>query len=296
MNAAPPPLPSCPVCQTSLGPNGTCPRCRASEDWKDQIEGIDFVLRRFKDWNKCGQLSDNQLQMLTDRYEKRRQAMEAAAGTGQPFQRAPAFSPRDECWSCQEYLATNSSHCHSCGAPITDPGVRSRRYWCFLNRELEQLEESGSLKLRQIHEFLGDTRERIEALTKKLERERAPMVLPVEEQQDEPRRRRRRRDEEAPVEEGPRRTVLEIILDPQSIQWLLGCGGALTVLGLVIWLASIGLFGNPVYIAIALGLGNAVLLGGGWALLERTRYQVAGRALTLLACLVMPLNLWFRQC
>ncbi|MSQ95587.1 MAG: hypothetical protein EXR98_13650 [Gemmataceae bacterium] len=175
-------------------------------------------------------------------------------------------------------MAKESSHCHSCGAPLTDPGVRSRRYFCYLNQELEQGEEAGTLNLRQIHEFLGDTRGRIAALTHKLERERAVMVLPVEKR--------------PAVGTTPRRTVLELILDPHSIQWLLG-GGVLTVLGLVIWLASMGVFGSPVFVAFGLGLGNAILLGGGWALLLRTRYQVAGRALTLLACLVMPLNLVF---
>ncbi len=91
----------------------------------------------------------------------------------------------------------------------------------------------------------------------------------------------------------PRRPLLEVLLDPKSIQWLLGFGGALLVLGLVIWLATLGIFKNPHVVAAALGLGNAALLGCGWAITSRTRYQTAGRALTLLSCLVMPLNLWF---
>ncbi len=91
----------------------------------------------------------------------------------------------------------------------------------------------------------------------------------------------------------PRRPVWEILLDPRSIQWLLALGGALLVVGLVIWLATLEIFKEPAVIAVALGLGNAVLLGGGWLVTTRTRYQTAGRALTLLACLVMPLNLYF---
>jgi hypothetical protein len=83
------------------------------------------------------------------------------------------------------------------------------------------------------------------------------------------------------------------VLDPRSIQWLLALGGALLVLGLVIWLATLGVFENPAVLAVILGAANAALLGGGWATILRTRYQTAGRALTLLACLVMPLNLWF---
>lgn len=81
------------------------------------------------------------------------------------------------------------------------------------------------------------------------------------------------------------------ILAVSSGSW--GWGGTLLVLGLVIWLTTLGVFKNPVVVAVALGLGNAVLLGGGWATTAYTRYQTAGRALTLLACLVMPLNLWF---
>jgi hypothetical protein len=46
-------------------------------------------------------------------------------------------------------------------------------------------------------------------------------------------------------------------------------------------------------VAVALGVGNAAMLFGGWAVIDRTRYQTAGRALTLLACLIMPFNLWF---
>jgi hypothetical protein len=40
-------------------------------------------------------------------------------------------------------------------------------------------------------------------------------------------------------------------------------------------------------------VGTLVLLGGGWAMVHYTRYQMGGRALTLLACLIMPLNLWY---
>jgi hypothetical protein len=293
MRSSPPPLQSCSVCQATLDPNGTCPRCRAPGDWTDQIEAVDFVLRRLGEWHQKGQLTDRQQQAFAGIYEKRMQTMSAASSAKQTFQPEATFSRRDECWSCKEYLYTNSSHCQSCGAPITDPGVRSLRYLNYLCRELVQHEESGLLTLRQAHDFLSEIKERIAALQRKLERDRAPFVLPVDE---EPRRRGRRRQryEEEPVEdEVPRRNIIEVLLDPQTIQWLLAGGGALIVLGLVIWLASLGLFENAGFVAVALGLGNGLLLAGGWALLLRTSHQHAGRALTLLACLVMPLNLWF---
>jgi hypothetical protein len=91
----------------------------------------------------------------------------------------------------------------------------------------------------------------------------------------------------------PRRPIIEILLDPRNIQWLLTFGGVMLVVGLVLYLYSIGVFENPVVVASLMGVGTVGLLFGGWAVLRLTPYQTAGRAMTLLACLIMPLNLWF---
>lgn len=90
-----------------------------------------------------------------------------------------------------------------------------------------------------------------------------------------------------------RGSFLEVLTDPRSIQWLLGSGGVLLVAGLVIWLASMGVFDNPWIVAGSIGAATLATMAGGWSLLKRTRHTLAGRAVTLLACLVMPLNLWF---
>lgn len=295
MSTAEPFAPVCSVCQTPLDPNGTCPLCRAPDEWNDQIEAADFIVRRLREWHQDGRMTDRQLEMLTAHYETRKQAMAQSAAAKQLFTSDPTFPRRDECWSCQKYLYQSSSHCQECGAPITDPGVKSLRYMEYLAAELQAHEQTGLLTLRQVHEFVADATERIDALRRRLERERAPMVLPVVEGAEgerEPRPRRRHRDVDY-EDEGPHRSFLEILLDPQTIHWLLAGGGALIVLGLVIWLASLGLFDNAPFVAVGLGVGNLALLGGGWALMLQTRHDTAGRALTLLACLVMPLNLWF---
>jgi hypothetical protein len=52
---------------------------------------------------------------------------------------------------------------------------------------------------------------------------------------------------------------------------------------------------TPPLVAASLGAVNAALLLCGWYVVRASRYQVAGRALTLLACMVMPLNLWYYQ-
>jgi hypothetical protein len=98
---------------------------------------------------------------------------------------------------------------------------------------------------------------------------------------------------DSPKKVGTRRPLLEILLDPRSIQWFLAFGGGLFVFGLVLFLYTKGVFEDKLVVASCLGAANLGLLLGGWALILRTRYQLAGRALTLLASLVMPLNLWF---
>jgi len=89
------------------------------------------------------------------------------------------------------------------------------------------------------------------------------------------------------------RRMFEALLDPRSIQWMVILGGGLMVLGLIIWLASLGVFQNPLAVEAAIAIGSLALLAGGWYVVLRTPYRVAGQALTFLACAVLPLNLWY---
>ncbi len=95
--------------------------------------------------------------------------------------------------------------------------------------------------------------------------------------------------DDAPIQ----RTLVEQLLDPRSLHIMMITGGALLVFGLVVWLWSIGVFENPLVVASCVGGANLALLAGGASLVRYSRHQTAGRAITLLACLVMPLNLWF---
>lgn len=72
--------------------------------------------------------------------------------------------------------------------------------------------------------------------------------------------------------------MFEALLDPKSIQWTLSLGGGLMVLGLIIWLASLGVFDNPLVVAVAMGAGSLVVLGAGWYVSLETRYKLAGQA------------------
>ena len=83
------------------------------------------------------------------------------------------------------------------------------------------------------------------------------------------------------------------LLDPRSINWLLTLGGGLMVLGGLIWLISRGVFLNPFMAAIVIGTASLGTMIAGGLVVLRTRFQIAGRALTFLGCIFVSLNLWF---
>lgn len=89
------------------------------------------------------------------------------------------------------------------------------------------------------------------------------------------------------------RRMLEALLDPWAIRWLLTLGGTLAVVGLIVWAYSEDMFDTPLRQAAAFGVGTLALFSGGWWLTLRTRHKTAGVALTFLAGVVAPLNLWF---
>jgi hypothetical protein len=89
--------------------------------------------------------------------------------------------------------------------------------------------------------------------------------------------------------------MLEAMLDPRAIQWLLTIGGGLAILGLIIWLVSIGIFANSLAVALVMGVASLALLGAGWWVTLHSSHRVAGQALTFIACVVAPLNLWYYQ-
>jgi hypothetical protein len=95
----------------------------------------------------------------------------------------------------------------------------------------------------------------------------------------------------------PRITPLErmaqAFLDPRSIQWMMTIGGSLFVVGMLVYLISWGIFENKYILATTLTASSLAIWGTGVATTTRTRFNLAGRALTFLGCVVLPLNLWF---
>jgi hypothetical protein len=245
----------------------------ASSVLNEVLEAIGFAERRFVEWQEKGRLSAQQLVPIRERYETlSRKAREAdQAGSDPTIRSLPRAMPNES------------------------PTARSLRYWIFMKNEIERFAERRELKLAQSHDLIAEVKERLTALERKLGPDELPEVIPVAEGEAA----RASYDDFVPKPPPkPRqpaavqRNMLEILLDPRNIQWLLVFGGALMVLGLVIllWVRE---FFTSTTVAAGLGTVNLAVLGLGWFVMARTRYHTAGRALTLLACLVMPLNLWY---
>jgi hypothetical protein len=260
----------------------------------------------FEQWERERLVGPESLAATVQASAAYRQALAASARQGDRLPAGTTLMRRDRCWSCDAQLSGSADHCPDCGLPVEGDLVRQLRWWHYAWQTVKSHYEARRLSLAEAHACMNSAKGRIAALRGELEKQRQPIVASLADEKSVfavadpagvepgfPAIAPRPAAGRAAKRRTPRRPLWEIVLDPRSIQWLLGLGGALLVLGLVIWLATLGLFKNPVVVAVTLGLVNAAVLGGGWAVTSATRYQTAGRALTLLACLVMPLNLWF---
>ncbi len=242
------------------------------EEWEDLLQALEFLDRRLAQWQGEGAFGLPQLGELKKQLDDSRANWKRRRGQGAPVPEGIGLPP---------------AHTGESAA------ARSLRYWIFAENMLKRINADGALSLAQRHALQAEARERRLALERRVSPDELPEVVSAEEvDSEEPAAARERPGRREKPPSAPRRNMLEILLDPRNIQWLLAFGGALFVVGLVI-LLWVNDFFTPPTIAIGMGLANAALLLGGWWLLRFTRYHLAGRALTLLACLVMPLNLWY---
>jgi len=311
---------ACPLCGGSIGiGDKECPNCHATAQWRDYARAVEFARKAFADWLQRGLIREGNQKAMDQSLLAVRQNIANSVKEGRPFPPDTGLSSPTACWRCGRPVADYYSYCNTCGAPL-GMGADTLRYLAYVSNEITGA-AAMQLTLTQAHACTADVRGHLLALRAELERGRLNADQLAAERLS---RLRDMKNHAAPVESGdeistapavvespifaarppplpisvhpkatPRRSILEILLDPRSIQWLLASGGVLLVVGLVIWLASLGVFKNTLVVATCLGAGTLVLLAGGCATVRLTRYQLAGRALALLACLVMPLNLWF---
>jgi hypothetical protein len=321
----------CPVCGGAVAAGDKpCPHCCALPPWRDLVKAIEFTRSQFSRWRDRSLIDEVRWAAKDRKLADVSQRVAAAAREGRAVPPETGLTPASSCWRCGRPVEGFYSYCNTCGAPLGESADRLR-YLAFTLREVSK-STAAELTLAQVHACATDVQNHAAALRAELERGRlsgdgltaarldhlrdlksgtavrsggvarepnAVDALAAAIQERRGAQPSPRIDEPPPAPAPPssappsRRSILEILLDPRSIQWLLASGGVLLAVGLVIWLASLGVFKNPLVVATCMGAGTLTLLAGGCGIVKLTRYQLAGRAIALLACLVMPLNLWF---
>lgn len=251
------------------------------EAWEDLLQAADFVERRFEEWAQQGRIRPAQLPVIRDAYADRRRRWQQRRERGDPPHSRIGLPPK---------------------RPGEPAALTSYRFLVFLGADLRNLRDDGHLRRAQADELLAEVRERQDALSRRIAADDVPEALPVSDEEREELSARAPGRVPPPPPPPPRpreprppsKPLIEVVLDPANIQWLLAFGGGMMVVGLVILMWVNKMF-TPALLAGVLGVANLALLVGGWVVIRGTRYHLAGRAMTLLACLVMPLNLWYWQ-
>lgn len=254
--------------------------------WDEVLTTFERVEEWFGRWASEGQILPAQRDEIVRRLRERLADLRSAAAQGAAPPELPELLPLQ---------------------PEETPPVRAFRLWRLLNHEVQTHKGAGRLTLAQAHSLEEECRERGISLRRRLQQDGVNLVwsktpaAAAPEATSPPNDAGEAVDFESLAERlapkpsvpaAPRRSILEMLLDPRSIQWLMGIGGALMAVGIVILLWVNHYFTPPV-MALVMGSTNIAVMIGGWGVILKSRYQTVGKGLTLLACLMMPLNLWY---
>lgn len=236
-----------------------------------------------------------------DRRQDLRQAIEFAMQNLKYWKLDESVQEYYETWLRR--LDSVDEPCDHLKTPQPNESLRSPqqqlRYRMFLEHELDRHVQEGRLPEQLVSNLKQENRRIQDELRGEFKQDLSEGIEEAIDRESAKRVEKPSRDESPsqPSEQYSTTSIagrlLEAILDPRSLQYLMMLGSGLLVLGLVIWLATQGFFDDPHVIAVCAAIVNLAVLGGGAYLLRYTRFEMAGRGMTLLACLVMPLHLWF---
>lgn len=269
-------------------------------DWDDLLRANRTARDEVAELKRLGLLERLGFERLQSHLDADHERWAAARAGGEPPPAESGLRPALQCRQCQRPGTAEQKFCATCGGP-TGSGTDKLRYLDFARHVLTtQVARDMAVAMAERCTAVLDERIQAElaavsgpapaATTAESSTTRPPLPprpqpAPVGVEFNAP--------APAPRAPKPRRSLFDILLDPRVIRWLLGSGGGLLVVGLVIYLSSLGIFKNALVVAAAMGTGTLALVGSGMALVRFTRHLLPGRALALLGCLVMPLNLWF---
>ena len=267
---------NCAVCgAVDLEPGTACRACHASPQWRDLFEAVEPARATFSQLHEQGLLSETQLRGAHESLSCLRLEWSQRAAQRLPLPMEAGLRPADRCRQCGRPSSLTQKFCPTCGGATGARTDRLRHMEFVLHLFTQQV--APGMPADVAERCAGELRALIAGMEVELAGEAAAQpVLGA-----------------AASHLPGRRNLIEILLDPRSIRWLLASGGALLAVGLVIFLSSLGIFKNAMVVASAMGVGTLATLAGGISIVRFTRHTLAGRALALLGCLVMPLNLWF---
>ena len=246
--------------------------------WADVFDALKFLDERFDHFRDAGFLSKSHDDEARALFAVRRKKFLAAFERGWPAPDTLEMPP---------------------ARPGESRPAKLWRYWTFVRAEARRLRERRVIALVEYHDIAAaadahrakhrrDFTPDDDAHSSSAARRPGGAARPSWDEEPSP--------EPAPARPAgppaPRRSLVEILLDPRSIQIVTALGGVVMVIGLVVLLWINELF-TPATTAAVMAAANAAVMVLGWWVARRTRHVAAGRSLTLLACLVMPLNLWY---
>ncbi len=160
--SSPPTTPTCVFCGQNLPAAGQdCPHCHASAEWQDLIETNQFVQKRFELWERGQLISREQLAVITQANNQRRQALIQMALEGKPLPSWLGLPPRDHCWNCNAQLCGSPAHCSGCGVPVEGSLVQELRYWKCTCLVIKSYCDTHRLPLAQAHSCMNDAKGRM---------------------------------------------------------------------------------------------------------------------------------------
>ena len=219
---------------------------------KEELQGVAYLLSELARWEGMGIIGSEQVAVLRQRYERRREELRARIESDAEKAQSPAPSTGDSRAPAEIPQQPSTAVPHA----TTAPDATSNAYTPPASAASPDYAVAAAFS-----KFLS---------------------------QPTPSQR-------TPLEQRPRRTLIETLSDPYIIRLLSFTGASMLLVGIVILLRDILYLKlqEPVFQAWLLALSTILVTATGWYVILRTRERFTGRALTLIGSVLVPINFWF---
>jgi len=233
---------TCGICGADMA-GARCVNCAATREGQDMARAIGFARRSFVEFQIKGLVSPSQQECKDRQLDEQLQRVIAAARAGEPVPGELDLASVNHCWRCNRQRSGYYAFCNVCGASHAQSSDELR-YLMFLARSIDQTSTEVITPSQQA------------ALADVVQQRTTQQRLVVENDQlsaadlsaarlDQLRLKKEggssndtmhaeaatQRKQSFGISKPAlkRQSLLEIVLDPRNIRWLLGSGGGLLV-------------------------------------------------------------------